>query len=76
MFATFRIKTPYSFDSRYRSAGSAAPPKIGIVPEPVQLSVRGRNLLFAFVKCFGAFAPAWTPPPTSLVSERHIQPGG
>jgi hypothetical protein len=33
MFANFGVKTPYSSDGGYRSAGSPAPPQIGIVPQ-------------------------------------------
>jgi hypothetical protein len=29
----FGIKAPYSFEGGYRSAGSAAPPKIGVFPQ-------------------------------------------
>src|SRR5271167_5284204 len=36
IFATSGVKTPHSFEGGYRSAGSAAPPKIGVFPQPVK----------------------------------------
>src|SRR5271167_1490415 len=36
IFAASGVKTPHSFEGGYRSAGSAAPPKVGVFPQPVE----------------------------------------
>jgi hypothetical protein len=41
IFAAWGAKPSYSFEGSYRSAGSAAPPKIGVFPESVQEECHG-----------------------------------